>query len=102
MGPAVRALLPDDLHSVSLQHAFRTKNFVGREEEFKRHVDKYAVTLNVCLRKTHDVQGSGVFFFESAEAPEAAYTYVHKVGRAVLHSSKEWHQTEPLGAGERG
>eukprot|EP00931_Biecheleriopsis_adriatica_P055071 TRINITY_DN32486_c0_g1_i1.p1 TRINITY_DN32486_c0_g1~~TRINITY_DN32486_c0_g1_i1.p1 ORF type:complete len:440 (-),score=86.19 TRINITY_DN32486_c0_g1_i1:44-1363(-) len=29
--PAMRALLPKELHGVTLQHAFRTKNFAGRE-----------------------------------------------------------------------
>lgn len=100
--PAVRALLPPELHDVSLQHAFRTKNFVGRDERFVRHVDKHAVTLNVCLRKTFDVRGSGVFFFESQDAKAASYRHEHEVGLAVLHSSKAWHQTEPLTLGERG
>lgn len=100
--PAISALLPQELHSVSLRHAFRTKNFVGREERFARHVDKYAVTLNVCIRRTPDVQGSGVFFFESECSEEPVYRHEHALGLAVLHSSKEWHQTEPLAAGERG
>eukprot|EP00747_Dinoflagellata_sp_TGD_P015309 gnl/TRDRNA2_/TRDRNA2_124200_c0_seq1.p1 gnl/TRDRNA2_/TRDRNA2_124200_c0~~gnl/TRDRNA2_/TRDRNA2_124200_c0_seq1.p1 ORF type:complete len:322 (+),score=56.93 gnl/TRDRNA2_/TRDRNA2_124200_c0_seq1:2-967(+) len=99
--PAVRALLPAQLHTVSLRHAFRTKNFVGREETFTRHVDKYAVTLNVCIRKTADVRGSGVFFFSDQTAADPVYRHEHAVGLAVLHSSKEWHQTEPLTAGER-
>lgn len=100
--PAIRELLPAELHDIFLQHAFRTYNFVGREESFKRHVDKYAVTLNVCLHKTLDVQGSGVLFYESQNATSHAYRYEHKVGRACLHSSKEWHMTETLTAGERG
>eukprot|EP00928_Gymnodinium_smaydae_P034171 TRINITY_DN24285_c0_g2_i1.p1 TRINITY_DN24285_c0_g2~~TRINITY_DN24285_c0_g2_i1.p1 ORF type:complete len:669 (-),score=60.46 TRINITY_DN24285_c0_g2_i1:11-2017(-) len=100
--PAVHALLPEDLHKVSLRHAFRTKNYVGRNENFKRHVDKYAVTLNVCLHKTADVIGSRVFFYDSKDAAEPAYMHEHVPGVAVLHSSKEWHETEPLSAGERG
>lgn len=100
--PAIRKFLPSELHGVSLRHGFRTKNFVGREEALKRHVDKYDVTLNVCIRKTPDVQGSGVFFFTSDSAPEPAYRHEHAVGLAVLHSSKELHQTEPLAQGERG
>lgn len=100
--PAIRALLPPELHDVFLQHAFRTYNYVGRDESFKRHVDKYAVTLNVCLHKTYDVQGSGVFFYASGSAESHAYRYEHRVGRACLHSSKEWHMTEDLRAGERG
>lgn len=100
--PAIRTLLTPDLHGVSLRHAFRTKNFVGRDENFKRHVDKYAVTLNVCLRCTADVQGSGVFFFDDDTTEDVAYLHHHEVGLAVLHSSKNWHQTEPLRAGERG
>jgi len=99
--PAIKALLPEHLHRVSLRHAFRTKNFVGRDEAFKRHVDKYAVTLNVCLHKTADVRGSGVFFFDDASTELPAYRHEHEVGLAVLHSSKEWHQTEPLSAGMR-
>lgn len=100
--PAIRKLLAPDLHQVSLRHAFRTKNFVGRDEGFERHVDKYAVTLNVCLRKTPDVEGSGVFFYDEESTEQATYRHQHEVGLAVLHSSKEWHQTEPLRAGERG
>lgn len=99
--PVIRALLPEHLHSVTLRHAFRTKNFVGRDEAFKRHVDKYAVTLNVCLHKTADVRGSGVFFFDDVSVDIPAYRHEHEVGLAVLHSSKEWHQTEPLSAGVR-
>jgi len=100
--PALRKVLPTELHDVFLQHAFRTFNYVGRDEHFKRHVDKYAVTLNVCLHKTPGVQGSGVLFYESQEADIYAYRYEHEVGRACLHSSKEWHMTERLTAGERG
>merc|ERR1712060_303677 len=100
--PVIHALLPKDLHDIILQHAFCTKNFVGREEAFKRHVDKYAVTLNICLHKTLDVIGSGVFFYESDSAVEPCYRHEHRIGRAVLHTSKKWHQTEPLIAGERG
>ncbi|CAE7036122.1 ICU11 [Symbiodinium natans] len=87
---------------IRLRHAFRTKNFVGREEVFARHVDKYAVTLNVCLRRTAGLQGSRVFFFGSQDATEPAYCHEHQVGLAVIHSSKEWHQTEKLFMGERG
>jgi len=105
--PAIRAALPPDLHDVRLKHAFRTSNFLGRPENkqsyFKRHVDKYLVTVNVCVHKTPDVEGSGVFFFQSDEPTEQpVYTHVHEVGLAVLHSSKEWHQTEVLRRGERG
>jgi len=105
--PAIRAALPPDLHDVRLKHAFRTKNFLGRPENkqsyFKRHVDKYLVTVNVCVHKTPDVEGSGVFFFQSDEPSEQpVYTHIHEVGLAVLHSSKEWHQTEVLRRGERG
>jgi len=99
--PVIKALLPEHLHSVTLRHALRTKNFVGRDEAFKRHVDKYAVTLNVCLHKTADVRGSGVFFFDDASIELPSYRHEHEVGLAVLHSSKEWHQTEPLSAGVR-
>jgi len=99
---AVCTFLPPELHDVTLHHAFRTMNFVGRDERFVRHLDKYAVTLNVCLHKTIDVEGSGVFFYESQASPEPAYCHEHRVGYAVLHSSKEWHQTEPLTAGVRG
>jgi hypothetical protein len=95
-------VLPAELHEVKLQHAFRTKNFVGRDERFVRHLDKYAVTLNVCLHKTIDVEGSGVFFYESQDAPDYYYRHEHQVGYAILHSSREWHQTEPLTAGVRG
>lgn len=100
--PAIHALLPEELHSATLRHAFRTYNYVGREEDFKRHVDKYDVTLNVCLRKTSDVKGSGIFFFSSQSSEAASHRHQHSVGLAVLHSSKEWHQTEALTAGERG
>merc|ERR1740138_1872626 len=100
--PAMHALLPPESHQVVLRHAFLTKNFVGREETFKRHVDKYAVTLNICLHRTPDVEGSGVFFFEGSVADKPCYRHEHEIGLAVLHSSKEWHQTEPLRVGERG
>eukprot|EP00927_Polykrikos_kofoidii_P043108 TRINITY_DN37176_c0_g1_i1.p1 TRINITY_DN37176_c0_g1~~TRINITY_DN37176_c0_g1_i1.p1 ORF type:complete len:709 (+),score=111.74 TRINITY_DN37176_c0_g1_i1:120-2246(+) len=98
----IRALLPIDVHGVHLRHAFRTKNYVGRQEAFKRHVDKYAVTLNLCLRKTADLQGSGVFFYESDSAESPSFHHEHEVGLAVLHSSKAWHMTEELTVGERG
>jgi len=99
--PAIQALLPASLHDVVLRHAFRTRNFVGREEELKRHTDKYAVTLNVCIHKTPDVSGSGVFFFDDASVATPAYRHEHEVGLAALHSSKQYHQTEPLSAGVR-
>ena len=60
-------------------------------------------TLNVCLRRTPDVEGSRVFFYADGEAESPPiYAHVHAVGRAVLHCSKAWHKTEPLTAGERG
>merc|ERR1712129_291171 len=93
--PAICTLLPPELHPVTLRQAFRTKNFVGRSEAyFKRHVDKYAVTLNICIHKTADVAGSGVFFYASDSDPSPNYHHQHEVGVAVLHSSKEWHETE--------
>jgi len=103
--PAIRAFLPTHLREARLQHAFRTKNVMGREDRdgsFVRHVDKYAVTFNICLHKTADVEGSGVFFYADEETQEVAYRHEHAVGVAVLHSSKEWHMTESLRRGERG
>jgi len=101
--PAIEALLPSHLHAARLQHAFRTKNVVGRNEDFVRHVDKYAVTLNVCLHRTLELEGSGVSFYESEDpAVGPTYHHEHEVGVAILHSSKEWHKTEELIKGERG
>ncbi|CAJ1413081.1 unnamed protein product [Effrenium voratum] len=76
-------------------------NFPQRDEDFARHKDKYAVTLNVCLRRSEDLQGSRVFFFANDTDPPI-YCHEHQVGLAVLHSSKEWHQTEECYQGERG
>jgi len=97
--PAFSAL---GFEGVRLRHAFRTKNYVSREETFARHVDKYAVTLNVCLLRTATLHGSRVFFYASEDTVEPAYCHEHQVGLAVAHSSKEWHQTEKLFVGERG
>ncbi|CAJ1397624.1 unnamed protein product [Effrenium voratum] len=96
-GPALRKLA----ETPRLRHAFRTKNFPQRDEDFARHKDKYAVTLNVCLRRSEDLQGSRVFFFANDTDPPI-YCHEHQVGLAVLHSSKEWHQTEECYQGERG
>lgn len=100
--PAIVSLMSSAVHKIKLRHAFRTFNYVGREEEFKRHQDKYAVTLNICLHKTADVLGSGVYFFDSEADCIQKYRHEHQVGVAILHSSKEWHQTEQIGRGERG
>lgn len=100
--PAIQRFLPSNLHKIKLRHAFRTFNHVDRKETFERHCDKYAVTLNICIHKTPDVAGSGVFFYTSETSPAPSYRHEHHVGLAVLHSSKEWHETEPLTAGERG
>lgn len=97
--PAYSAL---GFEGVRLRHAFRTKNYASREETFVRHVDKYALTLNVCLQRTAMLRGSRVFFYASEDAVDPSYCHEHQVGLAVVHSSKEWHQTEKLLAGERG
>jgi hypothetical protein len=54
-------------HALRARHAFVTRNYVGRAAvaNFKTHRDKSDVTLNVCIERTDDVEGSTVSFFGS-------------------------------------
>lgn len=53
-------------HMLRARHAFVTRNHVGRVEmaTFKKHRDKSDITLNVCIERTDDVEGSTVTFFK--------------------------------------
>uniref|UniRef100_A0A0G4GH81 Fe2OG dioxygenase domain-containing protein n=1 Tax=Chromera velia CCMP2878 TaxID=1169474 RepID=A0A0G4GH81_9ALVE len=111
-------------------HAFLTRNFVGREEnaKFKVHCDRSAVTINLCVHASDDLQGSTVGFFlpkgrrgRAVASPkkdeenddgsaqidppgeeERVLTYAHKVGTAVMHDGSCWHKTDPIERGSRG
>lgn len=71
------------------------------------HQDRYDLTLNICLHATPDLEGSTVSFFnepeETGEVPggSVAYRLQHRLGWAALHTSMQWHCTDPIKCGER-
>jgi len=113
IAPIIAEIFLNDNNSnnkIKCRHAFVTKNWVGRNETFRKHRDKSDFTLNVCIGKSKDVKGSTVSFFQDydgfippadpKEHPEL-FVYDHNIGYAVLHTGKQWHKTNEIDAGQR-
>merc|ERR1712224_184736 len=104
--PLISRRIPQ-LGEVRVSHAFRTRNFVGRDEVFRIHRDRYELTLNICIHATSDLEGSTVSFFSDptteGEVPSepAAYRLKHQIGWAALHTAQQWHCTDRIIKGER-
>jgi hypothetical protein len=105
-------LVPGATTKAVARHAFVTRNWVGRTQEFakfKTHRDKSAITLNICLELSGDVLGSEVLFFKAPRAGEEQPSdetdvvglYAHRLGHAVLHTGDHWHRTVPIERGSR-
>lgn len=110
VAPVIAARLPS-FGRCEVYHAFVTRNYVGRASNatFKMHCDKSALTINVCLHASADVEGSTVGFYVApadGSAPtdpqHRLYTHTHVVGHAVVHDGSQWHKTDPILRGTRG
>lgn len=88
---------------------------MGRESNatFKMHCDKSALTINVCLHASPDMQGSTVGFYVNptpsavngappSDPEDRVHTHTHAVGHAVVHDGLQWHKTHPILRGTRG
>ena len=96
MLPVLRRCFPSQQQHVRTRHAFLTRNWFGREETFRKHRDASDITLNICLQMSPGLRGSTVKFFSSLDPEQEVLDYGHQLGHMVIHSGKEWHQTQVL------
>lgn len=93
-----------------MYHAFLVRNWLGRQASFKVHCDKSDLTINICLHRSDDLEGSSVGFYSSPDATvkeppteeSRIFTYHHAVGRMLLHDGTKWHKTDDSTRGTRG
>ena len=96
-----------------MYHAFLVRNWLGRQASYKIHCDKSDLTINVCLHRSDDLEGSTVGFYsppnggqggvsDPPTADDRIYTYHHALGRMVFHDGTSWHKTDDSTRGTRG
>ena len=96
-----------ELGPLRCHHAFFARNFLemSREASYKTHRDSARLTVNICIQKTEDTEGNGVFFYgetENSIIPDTSLCLKdHSLGWAIIHDGNSWHRTEPIRQGMR-
>lgn len=91
-----------------LSQSFLIYNNINRKQNFKIHKDNSDFTFNLCLYKSHDLQGSTVGFYKNNDdinyeycEKDRIFTYEHSISKCILHQGKKVHKADNLIKGER-